>query len=100
MLFPNFCSEILRKALFLESHRNFLRVGEPAFTEGYFLDSYPESDYLSYVIVIWDARPCKLGLGTQCRVLSLGSSNADKHSRGCGRQRNEIFFLQCSLRSR
>ena len=29
MLFPNFCSEILRKALFLESHRNFLRVGVP-----------------------------------------------------------------------
>ena len=29
MLFPNFCSEILRKGLFLESHRNFLRVGEP-----------------------------------------------------------------------
>ena len=30
MLFPNFCSEILRKALFLEYHRNFLRVGELA----------------------------------------------------------------------
>ena len=30
MLFPNSCSEILRKALlFLESHRNFLRVGKP-----------------------------------------------------------------------
>ena len=25
----NFCSEILRKALFLESHRSFLRIGEP-----------------------------------------------------------------------
>ena len=29
VLFLNFCSEILRKATFLESHRNFLRVGEP-----------------------------------------------------------------------
>ena len=25
VLFPNFCSEILRKDLFLESHRNFMR---------------------------------------------------------------------------
>ena len=34
MLFRSFCSEILRKAFFLEveSHRNFLRVGEPATT--------------------------------------------------------------------
>ena len=33
VLIPNFCSEILRKALFLESHRNFLRVREPATAE-------------------------------------------------------------------
>ena len=27
VLFPNFCSEILRKALFLESHRNSFSIG-------------------------------------------------------------------------
>ena len=47
------------------------------------LDSNPESDHLSYMIVIWDLVHAHVNWVsvTQCHVLSF---NADKCNRGCG----------------